>query len=150
MNIDWKRPDFEKGSDKQQTLDMVELDVIADGFARTKAEAEKFIRQRVPAESYYQKRVMDAIKKRAKEDGLRCVCWKAAAGPYSRGGVSDVLAVVGGVFLAVEVKRPLFGEPSQLQREFVRDVNHSGGVAGFATYPEDLDPLWELVKERAK
>ena len=145
MNIDWKRPDFVKGTDKPQTLDMIALDVIAEGLAETKAEAIKYIRQRVPPESYYQKKIMDEIKKRAAAQKLPCVVWKAAQGPYSRGGISDVLAVVGGVFLAVEVKRPLFGEPSQLQRDFVKSVNEAGGVAGFCVYPEDIDPLWSMV-----
>ncbi len=145
LDVNWARPDRVKSSGATQTLDMLALDVIREGYADSKAEALKYIRQRVPAESKYQKDIMQEIKKRAAKEDLPCVIWKAAQGPYSRGGVSDIIALVGGVMLAVEVKRPLFGEPSELQRGFVRDVNLAGGVAGFCTYVEDIDTLWELL-----
>ena len=145
MNIDWKRPDFVKGTDKPQTLDMIALDVICEGYADSKADAVKYIRQRVPAESWYQANIMKEIKKRAAAEHMQIVIWKAAQGPYSRRGVSDIIALIGGVMLAIEVKRPLFGEPSDLQRAFVRDVNQCGGVAGFCTYPEDVAPLWSIL-----
>ena len=145
LDVNWARPDRVKSSGAAQTLDMLALDVIREGYAESKAEAVKYIRQRVPAESKYQKDIMQEIKNRAAKEHLPCVIWKAAQGPYSRSGVSDIIALIGGVMLAVEVKRPLFGEASELQRGFVRDVNLAGGVAGFCTYTEDIDPLWELL-----
>lgn len=154
MKFDWTRPDVAKDTGQKLTLDMVLLDVIAAGIAETKADALKYVRKRVPQESKYQSDVMKYIRKWAEKQGLHCVCWKAAQGPYSRGGVSDVLALIGrqdgerGVFLAVEVKRPLFGETSVLQEAFINDVGLSGGVAGVAVYPEDVLPLLEEVHSR--
>lgn len=147
MNIDWKRPDCVKGSSEKQTLDMVLLDVIAAGLAESKADALRFVRRKVPQESYYQEKIMAELRKRAAADKLEAVVWKAAQGPYSRNGVSDVQALIGGVHFSIEVKRPLFGEASKLQTKFVEDVIAAGGVAGFAIYPEDLDPFWQRANE---
>lgn len=154
LNSDWKRPDRDKRTDEEQTLDMVLLDVIAAGIADNKADALKFVRRKVPQESYYQKKIMDDLKKRAAKEGLRAVIWKAAQGMFSRGGVSDVNALIGGVMFCVEVKRPFFGEASELQKQFVDDVNAAGGVAGVVVYADELDPLWqraaEIRKERTR
>lgn len=152
MNIDWKKPDRIKGSGETQTLDMILLDVIQAGIADTRAEAMKYVRQKIPAESFYQKKIMEYIRKWAKERGYDCLCWKATQGMYSRGGVSDVLAVVGcdgvGAMLAVEVKRPIFGDTSDLQIQFIESVNRCGGFACVAVYPEDLHPILEKLEAR--
>ena len=156
MRFDWTRPDVDKATGQKLTLDMVLLDVIAAGIAETKADALKYVRKRVPQESKYQSDIMKYIRQWAEKQGLRCVCWKAAQGPYSRSGVSDVLALIGRhngdgcrcVFLAVEVKRPLFGEESALQKDFINEVNLTGGVAGVAVYREDVLPMLEEVHRR--
>lgn len=150
MNIDWKKPDKVKCSDETQTLDMILLDVIQAGIADTRAEAMKYVRHKIPAESFYQKKIMDYLRKWSKEHGYDCLCWKATQGMYSRGGVADVLAVIGcggvGAMLAVEVKRPLFGELSDLQLQFIESVNRCGGFACVAVYPEDLHPMLENLE----
>ena len=86
------------------------------------------------------------IRKRAAAEGRKAIVWKAAQGAYSRGGVSDVLALVDGVFIAVEVKRPLFGDTSKLQARFIASVMECGGTGGVAIYTDDLDPIWENAK----
>ena len=62
LDVNWARPDRVKSSGVEQTLDMLALDVIREGYADSKAEAVKYIRQRVPAESKYQKDIMAEIK----------------------------------------------------------------------------------------
>ena len=69
---------------------------------------------------------------------------------FSRGGVSDVNALIGGVQFCVEVKRPFFGEASELQKQFVDDINAAGGVAAGCVYPEELDALWQRAEEIRK
>lgn len=149
-HIDWARPDYNKVTGEKQTLDMVLLDIISEGLADTKADALKFVRVRVAPESRFQRKIMEALRKRAAMEGLPCKVWKAAQGPYSVGGVSDVLAIIGGVFFAVEVKRPFFGEMSELQRKFIEEVNAAGGVAGCCVYPEELEPLWQNAEQLRK
>lgn len=148
MSIDWKRPD-RKEDGSARTLNELLQEVIAAGIEDNKADALKYVRRKVPEEGWYQTRVMDAIRKWAAEKDYTCLCWKSAQGPYSRGGVSDVLALIGGVFLAVEVKRPFWGEVSDLQKQFIADVIRCGGVAGSAVYVEDLQALLEKVDAMA-
>jgi len=85
--------------------------------------------------------------------GSRLVVVKHHGGPYSQGGVSDLLCTLDGVFVACEVKSPeapahkratveesilhaLTHGPTKLQREFVADVLRAGGTAGFAATVE--------------
>ena len=146
MNIDWKRPDRDKVTGEPVSVGQLCEMVINDGLAADKTEAMKYIRRKVPQESWYQERIMWEIRKRAASEGRKAIVWKAAQGAYSRGGVSDVLALVDGVFIAVEVKRPLFGETSQLQARFIASVMEAGGTGGVAIYTDDLDPIWENAK----
>lgn len=138
MKINWKHP--------EGTLEDVLFAIVADGLCNTKAEAMKLLRKKMPPESYYQKKIMDALKAKATAEGMKCVIWKDQAGMYQRGGVSDVQAIIGGVHFSVEVKRPLLGEPSELQLKFIDHVNAAGGVAGVAVYPEDLETMWRRAE----
>lgn len=87
--------------------------------------------------------------------GTDLVVVKHHGGPYSQGGVSDLLCVLNGVFIACEVKSPeapthkratveasilhaLTNGPTKLQREFVADVLRAGGVAGFVATVEQF------------
>lgn len=92
--------------------------------------------------------------------GKRLVAIKYHGSPMSRGGVSDLLNCLDGVFVAVEVKAPesyggsveraLEKGPSKRQREFVKDVIESGGVAGFAATIEQYMDHLRAAEEQAK
>ena len=56
-----------------------------------------------------------------------------------------MIGTIDGVFFAVEVKRPVRGVVSELQEQFIREINACGGAAGVAVYPEDLDPIWDRM-----
>lgn len=84
--------------------------------------------------------------------GDRLVTIKYHGDQYARAGVSDLLACLDGVFVAIEVKAPesyggsveraLREGPTVLQRAFVQHVLDAGGCAGFAaTLPQFLDIL---------
>ena len=47
----------------------------------TREAADKFIREKIPKESYFQKKILDWIK----DNAPNAIAWKEAAGPYSRG-----------------------------------------------------------------
>lgn len=77
-----------------------------------------------------------------KKYGTRLVTVKYHGNQFGESGVSDLLNVLDGVFVAVEVKAPetyggsveraLEKGPTTKQRLFVARVQKAGGVAGFA------------------
>jgi len=127
------------------TLTELKHDIVREGYTYDLRVAERIARQMVPAESVYQAALMKDLKKRAAKEALPIVIYKAAQGRYSRGGVADIQAVIGGVAVAVEVKRPVFGKTSKLQEQFLREFNEAGGVGCVAVWPEDLDKPWAKV-----
>ncbi len=99
----------------------------------TKAQATKWLRERIPLESYYQKKIMEALKKEYPD----AYVVKVSQGAYSIGGIPDIMCVVRGRYFGFEVKRPVFGEVSSLQELAVNKINASGGTAAIVTYPEE-------------
>ncbi len=63
--------------------------------------------------------------------------FKVAQGPYSRGGVSDIICCYQGQLLAIEVKRP-GGKPTVLQEKFIHDIRAAGGVAIIASSLDEV------------
>lgn len=58
--------------------------------------------------------------------------------PFQRKGISDILGVSEGYFIAIEVK--IKGKESTLtehQKRFIRDVEKAGGIAFMTTSAED-------------
>ena len=62
-------------------------------------------------ESYYQTKILQWLKRTYPAAFI----WKAAAGPYSQGGIPDICAIIDGHFYGFEVKRPEGGRLSKLQ-----------------------------------
>lgn len=76
----------------------------------------------------------------------KCFFWIQQAGmipgrinrsKYLRNGVSDILGVWNGRFLAIEVKKP-GGKPSKEQLEFIDEINKHGGIAFIAYCLKDV------------
>ena len=69
-----------------------------------------------------------------------CRIWhyKSWAGPmtYPK-GISDIIGIYKGRFLAIEVKRPGL-KPSEHQQAFIDRVNEEGGIGFVAWFPEDV------------
>ncbi len=57
-----------------------------------------------------------------------CYFFKVAQGAYSTKGVSDLIGVVNGIFVALEVKTPK-GRVTPLQQNFIDRVRSEGGHA---------------------
>lgn len=72
-------------------------------------------------------------------------CWhvKFFANAYTKQGIPDILASVGGNFMGIEVKAPK-GKPSPLQIYNLQKIHESGGY-GILLYPKDFEKFKELV-----
>ena len=80
-------------------------------------------------ESWYQAKILRWLKE------------KAAAGPYTQGGIPDICAVIDGHFFGFEVKRPRVGRLSPLQAQAIRAINAAGGTAAVVSTPEDVQQV---------
>ena len=63
--------------------------------------------------------------------------WKVFTGPQNVPGVSDILGIYQGKFLAIEVKKP-GQKPTERQESFLNQVRESGGIAIVATCCDDV------------
>lgn len=107
------------------------------------SEFEKILRNVIPEESYYQTKIMEWLR----EEYPTAFVWKAAAGPYSQGGIPDVCAVIDGKYYGFEVKRPYLGVTSQLQKQTIKKIIAAGGVAAVVTFVEDVEAVIQSVKQ---
>lgn len=94
-------------------------------------------------ESYYQARIIRWLK----ETYPQAFVWKAAAGPYSQGGIPDVCMVLDGRFYGFEVKRPEVGRLSKLQEQTIKRINAAGGIAAVVSYPAEVSRIIQAAFE---
>ena len=111
---------------------------------KTRAAAEVYIRESMPKESYFQKRIIDWIN----QNVPNCIVWKEAVGPYSRQGIPDITCIVGGRYYGFEVKRPFIGKLSKVQKQTIKEIRDAGGRAYVVTGIEDVKNV--LMTEIAK
>lgn len=102
-------------------------------------EAENYLRKHLPKESYYQDKIIKFIQKTYPT----AFVWKAAAGAYSRQGIPDVCAVIGGRYYGFEVKRPYIGVLSKIQEQTIDRIRAAGGVAAVVTFQEEVQRIVE-------
>ena len=105
----------------------------------TKKKELEICRKEVPKEAYYQKKVIDELKKQFPDAYIA----KIAQGMYSQGGIPDVMFILEGHFFGFEIKRPIFGKISKLQEVAVARIRRSGGTAAVVSWPEDAA---EIIK----
>jgi len=91
----------------------------------------------VHKESFYQSKIIKWLK----QTYPSAFVWKAAAGPYSRGGIPDICAIIDGRFYGFEVKRPKLGRLSKLQEQTIKAINAAGGTAAVASFPADVERI---------
>lgn len=89
-----------------------------------------------------EKRFEEKIKKFLDEKG--CYYIKHFANSYTKSGVPDILACVGGWFMGIEVKASK-GKPSALQIHHLKQIDDAGGYA-ILLYPDDFDKFKDLVE----
>lgn len=106
-------------------------------------------RQDPHKESWYQARIIRWIK----DNYPDAFVWKAAAGPYSRGGIPDVCAIIAGHFFGFEVKRPEGGRLSKIQEQTIQEINDAGGTALVVSYPEQVKEAieqWQSTQRKLR
>lgn len=101
--------------------------------ARTKKEALAIARKKIPKESYYQ----DKIRKRLRQKYPDGFCRKISQGVYAEAGIPDLLFIYEGHYFGFEVKRPLVGRLSDIQRRTIRLIEKAGGTAAVVRWPEE-------------
>lgn len=116
-------------ADKKEALALVRREL--GGVSRE--EADKWLKDNIPLEKAYQRRIMERIR----EEYPKAFMWKAAQGPYSTGGIPDICVVVEGRFVGIEVKRPFLGKPTALQEKAIKQIREAGGTAVVASLPEE-------------
>lgn len=90
-------------------------------------------------ESWYQARIIRWLRTAYPA----AFVWKAAAGPYSQGGIPDICAIIDGHFYGFEVKRPEVGRLSKLQEQTIKAINAAGGTAAVVSFPADCQRIIE-------
>lgn len=123
-------------------------EVIREAGRLTKAEMKDFLKTKygippgkfkaimgeiLPRESDYQTAIIEWLNSEYPDAFI----WKAAAGPYCRGGIPDVCAIIHGHFYGFEVKRPYIGKPTELQKQTILKINNAGGMAAVVCFPKD-------------
>lgn len=126
---------FEDFKTKEELISY--LKTAKDISCQTTKQAEKYIAEHLPKESYYQKKIMETIR------GLfpSAFVWKAAAGPYGRGGIPDVCAIINGKYYGFEVKRPFIGAPTKLQLQTIKKIQAAGGRAYVVSWPVEVERI---------
>ena len=104
---------------------------------KSRANAENYIREHMPKESYFQRKIMDWIEGNVKN----CIVWKEAAGPYSRQGIPDITCIVNGRYYGFEVKRPFIGKLSKIQEQTIKAIREAGGKAYVVTSVEEVEKI---------
>lgn len=69
-----------------------------------------------------------------------CFAWKTHGGPYSQAGIPDIIACVGGRFVALEVKTPS-GKPTMIQEATIRRINEAKGNAHIVRSLDDAKQI---------
>ena len=62
-----------------------------------------------------------------------------------KAGIPDILGVINGKFVGIELKAPN-GRPSELQKRNIRLINECGGY-GFILYPKDFNNFKREVEK---
>ena len=108
--------------------------LVENGVCESMSDAKRRASRVIKKEHHYQKKILEMLRAEFPEGRWR----KNAAGIGQASGEPDVDGVLNGRFIAIECKRPLIYRESELQRKAVREINEAGGLAMFATYPDEV------------
>ena len=108
----------------------------------TMKECERIARGLIPKEKYFQTKIINYLKEI--EGSL---VWKEQSGyGYQISGLPDVCCIISGQFYGFEVKRPLVGVTSEIQRKRMEQIANAGGVAAIVSYVEDVKKILNREK----
>lgn len=99
----------------------------------TRKEAEKIVREMMPKEPDFQKKIKEAVMEAYPE----AYVVKIQQAQFSTGGIPDLMAVIKGHYFGFEVKRPYFHKKGDLQKTTIKQIRQAGGTADFVSYPKE-------------
>ena len=108
-------------------------------------DAIRIARKEIPKEPYYQNKIRKMLQQNY-PDGF---CRKVSQGFYAEAGMPDLLFVYKGHYFGFEVKRPLVGVLSEIQRRTISLIRQAGGTAEVVSWPEEVIEAierWERTK----
>lgn len=97
-------------------------------------------------ETRIQKNIQDALKKEYPNSFF----YKTHGGPYQQSGIPDLVGVIHGIFIAIEVKTPdKKDNTTKLQDECLRKISKAEGLAFVSWSPEHaLDYIHDHFENR--
>lgn len=132
-----EKDDFRNYRDEYQ----LETELIQQGKVQTRMEARKKVRERmIPLESHYQRKILAALRKEFPDGRWR----KNSPGIGQSAGEPDLDGVINRLSVHIEVKRPLLGTVSPLQKKAIRELRAAGSCAMVGSY---ADEVIEAVKQ---
>lgn len=111
------------------------------GTVTTYAEAERWARENVPKESFFQKKILTYLRDLVRKGTIDGYVWKDAAGMYQSAGFPDVSIITGGKYFGFEVKRPFLGKPSALQIKTIEAIRSGGGIVEVVSYVSEVERI---------
>jgi hypothetical protein len=118
--------------------------ISGSAHIHNREQADNYIRDKMPKESYFQK----CIKKWINNNVPEAFVWKEAAGPYTRSGIPDISCVFNGRYYGFEVKRPFIGVLSKIQEETIRQLREAGAVVEVVSFEKEVAAV--LLPEQMK
>ena len=87
------------------------------------------------------------VKKRIREilNQRNALFFSPVTGGYGVSGVSDIIALHNGAFIAIEAKADATKKPTELQKKFLGQVSANGGIA-LVIHKDNLDELKEALR----
>ncbi len=113
----------------------------SSGTVKTYAEADRWARENIPKEKYFQGKIIAYLRDLVKKGALEGYVWKDAAGLYQSAGFPDVNIITGGKYFGFEVKRPLLGKPSALQEKTIEEIRSGGGIVEVVSYVSEVEQI---------
>jgi len=94
-----------------------------------------------------EKNIVAAIMRSLKYRGIWC--FKVHGSVFQRAGIPDIIAVVKGLAVFIEVKTPT-GKVSRIQDHVMNELARHGAVVGVAYSKEDALDIIKVAEERSK
>lgn len=111
------------------------------GEANTQKETIHWASEHIPKEKYYQGKILAYLRNLLKSGTIEGYVWKDQASAYQSAGFPDVSIVTAGKYFGFEVKRPLLGTTSELQRETIEKLRAGGGIVEVVSYVSEVERI---------
>lgn len=123
------------------TLSELHAHLKAEGITPNMDETRKWAAANIPKESYFQRKILEYLRGLVKSHRIEGYVWKDAASLYQGRGFPDVNIITGGKYFGFEVKRPILGQPSDLQKVTAAQLRAGGGVVEFVSYVSEVEAI---------